>query len=203
MKRIRAVILAAGSSRRLGFSKLTLRIDGESVIRRSVRPFLREDVEKVIVVTGHEHWKVERELMGFKVDLVHNPHHGDGMSTSVRAAGPFLENADAILFHLGDKPFIEPEQISVMLEKHRRGGARIIIPVWDGKKGHPVLIDADIVRDEIGALEGDKGLREVIEKHKGDVVFIQGDVGSLFDIDTLREVDYLRERGYRVEEGER
>ncbi|HBA55830.1 MAG TPA: hypothetical protein DCZ04_15615, partial [Syntrophorhabdus aromaticivorans] len=165
--------------------------------------FLREDVEKVIVVTGHEHRKVERELIGFKVDLVHNPLHGDGMSTSVRAAIPFLGNADTILFHLGDKPFVKPERISLMLDKCRREGAKIIVPVCDGKKGHPVLIDADIVRDEIGALEGDKGLREVIEKRKGDVVFIEGDEGSLFDIDTLREVDYLRERGYRIEEGER
>ncbi|OPY79546.1 MAG: Molybdenum cofactor cytidylyltransferase [Syntrophorhabdus sp. PtaU1.Bin153] len=203
MKRIRAVILAAGSSRRLGFSKLTLKIDGESVIRRSVRPFLREDVEKVIVVTGHEGWKIERELIDFKVDLVHNRRYRDGMSTSVRAALPFLGNADAILFHLGDKPFITPDQISIILDEYKGEGARIIVPVCDGRKGHPVLIDANIVRDEIGAVEGDKGLREVIEKHKGDVVFIQSDEGSLFDIDTLREVDCLRKRGYTVEKGER
>ncbi len=154
------------------------------------------------MVTGHERLKVERELIGFKVDLVYNPHHRDGMSSSVRAAIPFLGNADAVLFHLGDKPFIEPEHISIILDKYKSEDGKIVIPVCDGKKGHPVLIDAGIVRDETGALEGDKGLREIIEKHKGDVVFIQGDEGSLFDIDTLDEINYLRKRGYRVEEGE-
>ena len=64
MKRIFAVILAAGASRRLGVNKLTVKIDGQSVIRRSVRPFLEGGVERTFVVTGVDDERIRRELYG-------------------------------------------------------------------------------------------------------------------------------------------
>jgi CTP:molybdopterin cytidylyltransferase MocA len=54
---------------------------------------------------------------------------------------------------------------------------------------------------EMGFLKGDKGLREIIEKHAEDVIFIKGNEGSLFDIDTIEDVECLKERGYIIEKG--
>jgi molybdenum cofactor cytidylyltransferase len=122
------------------------------------------------------------------------------MATSVKTVMPFLERADALLFHLGDKPFVTSRIIKTILNEYVIGKARIIVPLHDGKTGHPVLIDTAVLRAEIGMLQGDKGLREVIEKYRRDVVFIQGDDGNLFDLDTIQAIDQLRERGYRVEE---
>jgi molybdenum cofactor cytidylyltransferase len=201
MKRVFAVILAAGSSSRLGFNKLTIKIDGESVILRSVKALLGQSIEKAIVVTGHEHARVERELSGLPVEVVYNPLYGQGMSTSVRAVNALVRDADVIILHLGDKPFVKADVIASMLEKHLKEHARIVIPLHKGRKGHPVLMEGDLFRDEIGTLEGDRGFREVIEKYERDVVFIEGDEGSLYDIDTLQDIDRLRERGYTVEEG--
>jgi molybdenum cofactor cytidylyltransferase len=198
-----AIILAAGNSSRLGFNKLTITIDGETVIRRSVRPFIAEGIHEVIVVTGHYHQSIKKELEGLGVNLINNPHYKEGMSTSVKAAMPFLEGADVLLFHLGDKPFIAPNSISAILNKYKEGKARIIAPLYEGKTGHPVLIDASLLREEIEMLHGDSGLREVIEKYRRDVVFIEGNDGSLFDIDTIQAIDQLRKRGYRVEENKR
>jgi molybdenum cofactor cytidylyltransferase len=123
------------------------------------------------------------------------------MSTSVRAVNALVRDADVIILHLGDKPFVKPDVIASMLETHLKEHARIVIPLHAGRKGHPVLMEGDLFRDEIGTLEGDRGFREVIEKYERDVVFIEGDEGSLYDIDTLRDIDRLRERGYTVEEG--
>jgi CTP:molybdopterin cytidylyltransferase MocA len=69
-------------------------------------------------------------------------------------------------------------------------------------KGHPVLMRCGPYREEIELLGGDKGLREVIEKHSKDVLFIEGDEGILFDIDTEEDLEVLRRRGYRIEKGE-
>jgi molybdenum cofactor cytidylyltransferase len=203
MERVFAIILAAGTSSRLGFNKLTVTIDGESVIRRSVKPFIMEGISKVIVVTGHNHQKIENELEGLEVNLIKNPHYKEGMSTSVKAAMPFLEGADALLFHLGDKPFITSHSIAAILNKYMGSKARIVAPLYDGKTGHPVMIDAALLRAEIGMLCGDSGLREVIEKYRRDVVFIEGNDGNLFDLDTIQAIDQLRERGYRIEENKR
>ena len=203
MERVFAIILAAGTSSRLGFNKLTVTIDGESVIRRSVKAFIVDGIDKVIVVTGHNHQKIEKELEGLGVNLINNPHYKEGMSTSVKAAMPFLEGADVLLFHLGDKPFITSHSITAILNKYMVSKPRIIAPLYDGKTGHPVLIDAALLREEIGMLCGDSGLREVIEKYRRDVVFIEGNEGNLFDLDTIQAIDQLRERGYRIEENKR
>jgi molybdenum cofactor cytidylyltransferase len=200
MEKIYAIILAAGTSSRLGFNKLTVTIDGESVIRRSVKPFILEDITKVVVVTGHDHRRIENELEELRVCFVNNPRYKEGMATSVKTIMPFLEGADALLFHLGDKPFVTSHIIKTILNEYVISKARIIVPLHDGRTGHPVLIDTAVIRAEIGMLQGDKGLREVIEKYRRDVVFIQGDDGNLFDLDTIQAIDQLRERGYRVEE---
>lgn len=203
MKIFFAIILAAGTSSRLGFNKLTVSIDGESVIRRSVKPFLSPELHKVFVVTGNDRESVEKELEGLDVRLIHNPEYRKGMSTSIRAAMPLLENSDAILFHLGDKPFVTSRSVDSILNKYREGKAKIVLPLFEEKIGHPVMINARLLRGEIGMLHGDSGLREVIEKYRQDVVSIEGDTGSLCDIDTIQTLDRLRERGYRIEENKR
>jgi molybdenum cofactor cytidylyltransferase len=154
-------------------------------------------------VTGSDRQNVEKELKGLDVFLIHNPHFKEGMSTSIRAVLPFLGNSDGLLFHLGDKPFVTPRSIESVLSKYREGKAKIVLPRFEGKTGHPAMIDASLLRDEIGMLHGDRGLREVIENYKQDVVFIEGDNGNLYDIDTIQTLDRLRERGYRIEESKR
>lgn len=203
MKKVFAVILAAGTSSRLGFNKLTVTIDGESVIRRSVKPFITEGIHKVIVVTGHNHQKIKNELAGLRVDVINNPHYREGMSSSVKAAVPFIGEADVLFFHLGDKPLVTPQSISNVFKKYLEDDAKIVVPLCNGKTGHPVLIDAKLFQAEIETLYGDKGLREVIEKYKRDVVFIEGNDSNLFDIDTVQALDQLRKRGYRIEENKR
>jgi molybdenum cofactor cytidylyltransferase len=203
MKRIFAIILAAGSSSRLGFNKLIITIDGESVIRRSVKPFIMEDILKVIVVTGNDPRVIEKEMEDLTVTLIHNPNYKDGMSVSVKAAMPLLEDADAVLFHLGDKPLINSRDVSAIIDTFISGKAGIVAPLFNGMMGHPVMIDTTLLRSNAGMLQGDSGLREVIEKHRKDVVFIEGNDGNLFDIDTIQAIDQLRERGYRVEESKR
>ncbi len=202
MTAIYSVILAAGVSKRLGFNKLTVKIDSETVIRRSVAPFLEAALGEVIVVTASDTSPVAGALKGLDVRIVPNEGHLRGMSTSVRAALPFIKDGEAVFFHLGDKPFVKRELLSAMLDRYRETGAKIIIPVHDGMKGHPVLMSVAPYRADMEGLEGDKGLREVIEKYSADVLFIKGDEGTLFDIDTPQDIEILKQRGYKVEKGE-
>ena len=53
---------------------------------------------------------------------------------------------------------------------------------------------------EMESLGGDKGLREIIEKHLEDVVFLEGDEGNVFDIDTIEDIETLKRRGHKIEE---
>jgi molybdenum cofactor cytidylyltransferase len=202
MKRICAVILASGSSRRLGFNKLTVKIDGIPVIRRAVSAFLVEGIEKVYVATSMEIEKMRDELGGLSpVEIVYNENHLEGMSSSVKAVLPFLGEMDAAFFHLGDKPFVGSEQVISMRDHYLRGEGDLMLPRYNGAKGHPVLMSLRPYYQEMKGLKGDKGLREIIEKHLEDVVFLEGDEGNVFDIDTVEDIETLKRRGHKIEKG--
>lgn len=201
MKRFSAVILAAGVSKRLGFNKLTLKMNGETVIRQAVLPFISAGMGKVFIVTGVQSKGIREELTGYAVEFIENKDYSLGMSTSVKASLPFITDEEGVFFHLGDKPFLEKEMIYRMIDMYREDRKKIIVPVFNGEKGHPVLMDVGLYSTEIRSLEGDKGLREIIEKHAGDVIFIKGNEGSLFDIDTVEDIERLKERGYIIEKG--
>ena len=64
-----------------------------------------------------------------------------------------------------------------------------------------MLMDVSAYGTEMEFLTGDKGLREIIEKYIEDVIFIEGDEGSLFDVDTIEDIASLKERGYTIEKG--
>jgi molybdenum cofactor cytidylyltransferase len=195
------VILAAGFSSRLGFDKLFIRIDGETVIRRAVRPFLGPPVSQVLVVAGRNGERVREHLGDLPATVVVNAHPERGMSASVAAALPYIGGADAIFFHLGDKPFVREGLVAEMVRAFRAGGSPVAAACHLGERGHPVLVDRGRFMDDMGRLSGDMGLREVIEKHSGDMICIEGGPGCLIDIDTVEDVGRLRKRGYDVEEG--
>lgn len=212
MKKIYTVILAAGSSRRLGFNKLLLRVNGTLLINAAISPFLIEEVSKVLVITPNNSETIKREVESYitstyvgatvpYVMFVENPFHERGMSTSIKAALPYIEDADGVFFHLGDKPFIDRQIIPRMFKRYMEDGPGIIVPVYKGQNGHPVLVDIKRYMDEIKSLEGDMGLKGIIERHMEDVLTIEGDEGSIIDIDTITDITILRERGFRVEKG--
>lgn len=202
MSTVHAVILAAGLSSRLGFNKLTVTIDAETVIRRAVAPFVEAGLGNIVVVTGRDEDRLRHCLEGLAVRFVHNKdYRTGGMSSSVRSALPFIGDAEAVFFHLGDKPFVDPQLLQNMILRYDESNRGMVVPACNGVKGHPVLMRHKPYRQDMENLEGDKGLREVIEKHATDVVFIEGDEGILFDIDTPEDVEILRERGHTVEKG--
>jgi len=200
MKKIYTVILAAGFSSRLGFNKLTLKIDGKSVIRRAVEPFIATPSRKVFVVTGFEEDKIRHALHGFSVEYIHNRQYPKGMSTSIKAALSFIQDGDGIFFHLGDKPFIEKRLVMEMVRIFEKRKPSIVVPVHNGMKGHPVLIRIAPYIREIERLTGESGLREIIERHPEDIMHIQGIEGNILDIDTSEDISLLRKRGYHIEE---
>jgi molybdenum cofactor cytidylyltransferase len=201
VKRIDSVILAAGSSKRLGFNKLFVNVEGEPVLARTVRNFLDVGLGRIFVVTGFEQERVEHLLRGLPVVFVHNRFYDDGMSTSVRAVLPFLGPSNGLFLHLGDKPFFRKETFERIISAYLKGSHRIIVPIHEGEKGHPVLFDVGFYLTEVETIEGDTALKPIIERHSEDVLYVEGDEGILLDVDTEEDLDLLRRRGYKIEKG--
>ncbi len=198
-RKIAAVILAAGQSRRMGpENKLLIEIDGVPMIRHAVRA-VRESLgpsADLVVVTGHEAERVRRVLADENVAFVHNPDFADGLSTSLRAGVAALpDTAEAALVALGDMPGVDAAMIARLVEAFDPdGGKDIVLPVHHGKRGNPVLWGRRHFAD-MAALTGDVGARHLIGENADAVAEVEiGDAAILTDLDTPDAVARYRDR---------
>lgn len=196
-RRITAIILAAGLSKRLGRNKLLLPLGDETVLRKTAKAVLASAVSEIILVTGHEEAAVKQAVEGFDVRLAHNPRYAEGQSTSMIAGiEAAREEACAYLFVLGDQPLLTPQIVNdlISLYEKSRPDALVAAPTFRGRRGNPALFSASL-RDELLQASGDAGGRGIIRRLETEspeqIVFHRLPNDDIFlDIDT--EEDYER-----------
>lgn len=184
---ITAIVLAAGMSKRMGSAnKLLMKIDGEMVLERSVRPIVEAGV-RVLVVTGHESEKVESCLNGYRVEFVYNERYMEGMGTSlargVASIGELM--LEGIMVSLGDLPYLKRESVhSVLKAFSSEGGKRIVVPTFEGKPGHPIILPVRY-GNELRRIHGDKGAKDIINRDWESVMKLDlPDKGIVLDFDS-------------------
>lgn len=186
-RRIAAIVLAAGCSRRMGtVNKLLIGVDGKPMVQHAVDAALAAGLAPVVVVTGHERDKVATALAGLPVTLVHNPDYAEGLSTSLRSGlGTLPSEAEGVLICLADMPGVSAAELKRLVGAFDpREGRAIIVPTRRGKRGNPVLWGRQFFA-EMRAVAGDVGARHLIGTYPELVAEIEmeGD-GVLTDIDT-------------------
>lgn len=183
------VLLAAGESSRFGGQKLAFPLaDGEPLGLRSAR-HLRSAVEECIAIVRDPDTPFTRELeaMGYSTRI--QPHPERGMGSSLALGIGATARADAWVIALADMPWIKPDTIHAVAAG-MRAGAELSAPFHDGWRGHPVGIGARF-RDELLALEGDKGARAILSKHADLVTRVDvDDPGILHDVDERADLTY-------------
>jgi molybdenum cofactor cytidylyltransferase len=197
-KKIAALVLAAGRSRRMGAdNKLLVDLEGQPLLARTLSTLAASAATPLVVVTGHDADAVGEVARAAGARVVHNPDHQAGMSTSIRAGLAALDEVDGVLIALGDMPFVRPQDIEALLEAFDPdGGAPIVVPVHDRKRGHPVLWAWRYV-PELLAITGDVGARSVLSAHADDVHLVPvPDPGIHLDVDTPEALALVR-RGER------
>ncbi len=183
------VVLAAGRGRRMGGpEKLLLPVDGVPLVRHAASTLLDAGLSPVVVVVGSGAGAeaVGRALCGLPVRLVVNPSASEGMGTSLaRGVSALPPGARTVAVALGDMPRVEPDTLRRLLEGQGGTGAGIVVPTWRGRRGHPVIFDLRRYREELLALGGDVGARDVLAAHPADVLEVEaGDPGVVADVDT-------------------
>ncbi|MEJ2647168.1 MAG: nucleotidyltransferase family protein [Sedimentisphaerales bacterium] len=187
-----AIVLAAGCSSRMGTQKLLLPFGSGTVISHIVDQVLASKIKKVYVIVGHQPEMIEKELSGRPVEIIGNPKYKSGMLSSVRAGlRDIPENCDALLVVLGDQPSITSELIGSMIQTFYSSEKKIIVPLHNDKRGHPLLL-SKIYRDEILTKYDEVGLRGILVDHDDDVFELSVSSPSvLLDMDYPE--DYERE----------
>lgn len=179
-----AVVLAAGSSSRMGSPKQTLRFRGESLLRRAALAALGAGCRPVVVVTGANAELSRRELDGLDVREVFNPHWETGMASSIRAGVEALADADAgaVVLVLCDQPHVTAEVISDLVAAHRATRRSVVASTYGGSYGVPALFGRPLFA-ELARLEGAAGAKQVIKRHAAEAHFLSFRGGEV-DVDT-------------------
>ena len=190
-----AIVLAAGMSQRMGKPKLLLKLNGDTIIEHIIKELQQSNIDSVIVVLGHNPQPLIDLLSHYSVKTVINKNYKEGMTSSFKVGLIEVKDvADAALLVLGDQPFISHHLINKLIETYKKASdAKIVSPIYKGKKGHPVLFDRTLF-NEILSLPPDKYIREVIHNHYNELVTIPWDKGTILDIDTPE--DYIEALKY-------
>lgn len=195
MKRIGAVILAAGQATRFGSYKQVALLDGKPLFLYAVELAIRAQLEPVVVVSNDELVpEMAKYLSNKKVILLRNHQAKEGISTSLKTAFQVIEGCStrgAMLF-LGDQPFIPDEVVQRIIMKYEEGyasGIRIVRALYSGEPGHPVFFDSEIYR-MFEEIEGDTGAKDIMRRYRDQVLTIDFPYSAFhMDIDTPEDYE--------------
>jgi molybdenum cofactor cytidylyltransferase len=188
MTRISAILLAAGESKRMGTNKLSLPWRRKTVLEHCLHVLLSSEVGEVWVVLNRQTWELGKRLRMPRVKLVRNPRSQEGMSTSIRKGIQAMgQKSRAVLIALGDHPLLKANTVNALIRTYVEKKGTIIVPVFRGKRGHPVLFDRRYMK-ELLKLKKDVGARTLLERHREEVYEVHSkSEGVVVDIDTWEE----------------
>lgn len=189
---IAALLLAAGSARRFGAPKLLQDLGGKSVVRWSTEALIGAPVDEILVVVPPEHRQLQRALAGLPVRYVVNFGADSGIGSSIACGVSALRaDTDAVLVALADEPRTPRAAITRVYDRYREGGVSIVVPTYEGIRGHPVLFDRSVF-SEVRLLGGDVGARALTEREPERAAFVEVGVAKPIDVDTPADLARLR-----------
>lgn len=175
---VEGIILAAGFSSRVGRNKLLLNIGGKTIIEKCILS-MYDTCTRIFVVGGHRIEDIRPLVAKYpKVELVFNPDFKDGMFSSVKK-GLSMVTEEWFFIIPGDYPMINGKTYKEMLEV----GKDIIIPVFNDKNGHPLLMKGSLI-NEILSDNTLESLRDFIKSKLPYKLHVE-DEGILLDIDNM------------------
>jgi molybdenum cofactor cytidylyltransferase len=172
----------------MGKPKALLQYRGRTFVENILDAISRSLIQHTTIVIGHHRDDITARVNG--PNLVFNPNYEQGMVTSfqtgIRALPP--DSAGAVLF-LVDHPVVDPATIDALVKEFAPN--RIVIPVFNGRRGHPVLFAAEVL-EEILALPPSQGANIVVRKDPGRIVEVPvNSPGILVDVDTPEDFEKL------------
>lgn len=199
---IAATILTAGVSSRMGFPKALLKYRGRTFLQNLLDVTEALGISRRIVVVGPDPGRIlsEHELRG--VTVVTNPDPASGPIVSIQAAIEAVQAhpVEGLLVWPVDYPHVAVKTVETMLDRFRVGSSSIVVPEYEGKRGHPVLFRRSVF-DELMSVTDDEGARGVVRADPGRVEAVPvNDPAVLDDLNTpesyrqlLRQEDSIRQ----------
>lgn len=194
---IAAIVLAAGRSERMGAFKPLLPWGGSTLLQYHLEQLASVgEIAEIIVVTGHAADRLSAIIDAApRAHAARNADYETGKTGSVRRGlAAIAGDPDAILVLAVDQP--RPASlIRSLIEAHRRARATITLPVYERRRGHPLIFNPSLMPELLVIDEASLGVRAVIERHASAINAVPvADPIACLDLNTPDDV----ERGRRL-----
>src|SRR2546428_9405649 len=168
--RVAGVVLAAGTSSRMGLNKLFLPLGGTSVLRRAVATEHDAGLDPVLVVLGHESDRALAELAGLRCTPVVNAEFARGMNSSVRAGiSAVPDDASGAVLMLADMPFVTAAMLRALVDRHLAAEAPLVVSTYGDVLAPPILYGRALF-GELRALDADRCGKRVVKAHRAEAI---------------------------------
>lgn len=175
--RIGAVIVATGKSGGYQTYEEMESVDGVQILRQMILNFQRAGVEEIVLMTGYQAEQVEKKLAKLgAIFLRSTDYENEEMITSAIRGMQYLKpRCDKIFFCPAGVSLFTEDTLSTILEQafgqEKEQSGRVYIPVWNEKRGHPILLDQSLI-DSIASYQGEGGLKGALDALKVERVLV-------------------------------
>lgn len=183
MKKISAIILAAGLGSRVGQPKWQLVYEGQSFFSIIVNKLLQLQLHEIVCVARKASVPSESAVM-----IATNHHPEYGMISSIYYGVEALQEADGYFIFPVDHPFVALETLQLLEKRYRQEKEVVLCPRYNDQRGHPIIVPKRVAR-MIPLQPVERGLKSVIRESPVDIVDVRvSDCGILKNINTLQEL---------------
>ncbi len=194
MTKIAAIVAAAGASRRFGAQdKLLSDVNAKPLLAWTLEAIPSALLDRVIVVHPPDGREVAGLAQAAGFEPVANRNAQAGLGDSIARGISTVAGSDAAIVCLGDMP-LAPRVTPALVATWRAERSKIVAPVRQGRRGHPVLFDKSCFAD-LTALSGDDGARAVVEAFSDELALVEtDDDGVVLDVDVPADLARMAER---------
>jgi molybdenum cofactor cytidylyltransferase len=193
------IILAAGTSTRLGQPKQLLRLKDKYLIEWVLDAALNSRLSRIVLVLGYSHQKILQALgkksQHPRLYIKINPQYKEGQGHSLRTGlSTVKDDFAAVIFLLGDQPMLNSATINTLLEKFWSTEKDICVPTHRGKRKTPTVFGRRYYR-HLMDIKGDMGARQLIDANPDQVQTVEmHDPLCFFDVDTEQDFERLQRK---------
>ncbi len=186
--KIGALVLAAGNSSRFGSNKLLFKINGKSVLERTLLALSGFKFWKTAVVVSNTDFD---DILGNHVEKILNKQISLGIGKSIALGTIYLrKEVSGILIVLADQPLLTLDDIKKMTDVFLGDPTKIVACSVDGEIRNPIIFPSGYF-DELIKLSGDRGARGLANSHIDNIVRVEVDSSHLLDIDSIQDVPII------------
>jgi molybdenum cofactor cytidylyltransferase len=191
--RVTGLVLAAGSSRRLGQPKQLLPYGDATMLDHTLDTARACDFDQLLCVLGGASAEIHETVDLAGVEIVENPDFGEGCSSSIAAAvGAIDRRSEVLVLMLGDQPGVTPEIVAALLAG--RGDAPLAVCSYQDGRGHPLAFARALLPD-LAHLHGDKAVWTLLDHHAAHLVEVAIASRLPLDIDTWADYRTVLAKG--------